>query len=107
MKWIVGPLACVAVALFVMSGCATTLSPAAARINESAKGTVSGCKYLGEVTGTSREGSVIEVLYKTGEGRAKNEALENAAKLGGTHIVWRSHIEAVPAVAMGDVYSCP
>jgi len=107
MKRIVGPFVFVAVALLVMSGCATTLSPAAARIKESAKETVSGCKYLGEVTGTSAVGSNASILYHTGEDRAKSEALENAAKLGGTHIVWRSYIETVPAIATCDVYSCP
>jgi len=106
MKRIVGPLVFVAVALFVMSGCAS-LSPAAANIKESAKETVSGCKYLGEVTGTSTVGSNASILYHTGEDRAKSAALENAAKLGGTHIVWRSYIEAVPAIARCDVYSCP
>jgi len=50
------------VLLLVMSGCATTLSPAAAKIKEAGKETVSECKYLGEVTGTSKVGSETAVL---------------------------------------------
>jgi hypothetical protein len=106
MKRIIGPFVFVAVVLFVMSGCASH-SPAAGIIKESVKETVSGCKYLGVVTGTSKAGSEVAVLYNTGKDRAKSEALENAAKLGGTHIVWRSLIDSVPAVATGDVYLCP
>ena len=106
MKRIVGPLVFVAVALFVMSGCAS-LSPAAANIKESAKETVSGCKYLGEVTGTSTMGSNASNLYHTGENKAQSEAKEKAVILGGTHIVWRSRIDATPIIVTGDVYLCP
>ena len=94
------------VLLLVMSGCATTLSPAAAKIKEAGKETVSECKYLGEVTGTSKVGSETAALYRTGKDKAKSEALEKAAKLGGTHIVWRPLIDARPIVAICDVYLC-
>jgi hypothetical protein len=94
------------VLLLVMSGCATTRSPAAAKIKEAGKETVSECKYLGKVTGTSKVGSETAVLYQTGKDKAKSEALEKAAKLGGTHIVWRPLIEARPIVAICDVYLC-
>src|SRR5512139_2440198 len=94
------------VLLLVMSGCATTHSPAASKIKEAGKETVSECKYLGEVTGTSNVGSESAVLYHTGKDRAKSDALEKAAKLGGTHIVWHPLIEARPIVAICDVYLC-
>ena len=91
--------------LLVMSGCAS-LSPTAANIKEAGKETVSACKYLGEVTGTSKVGSESAVLYHTGKDNAKKDALEKAAQLGGTHIVWRPLIDARPIVATCDVYLC-
>ena len=91
--------------LLMMSGCAS-LSPAAAKIRESGKDTVSGCKYLGEVTGTSAVGTESAVLYHTGKDNAKKDALEKAAKLGGTHVVWRPLIDARPIIAVCDVYLC-
>jgi hypothetical protein len=93
------------VLLLAMSGCAS-LSPSAAKIKEAGKETVSECKYLGEVTGTSDVGSVSEVLYQTGKDNAKKEALEKAAQLGGTHIVCRPLIDARPIIAVCDVYLC-
>jgi len=93
------------VLLSVMSGCAS-LSPSAAKIKEADKDTVAECKYLGEVTGTSNVGSESAVLYHTGKANAKKEALEKAAQLGGTHIVWRPLIEARPIIAICDVYLC-
>lgn len=92
--------------LLGMSGCATTLSPAAAKIKEGDKETVSGCKHLGEVTGTSAVGSESAVMYHTGKDRARSDALEKAAKLGGTHIMWRPLIEGRPIIAVCDVYLC-
>jgi hypothetical protein len=93
------------VLLLVMSGCAS-LSPSAAKIKEAGKDTVSGCKYLGEVTGTSKVGSESAVMFHTGKDNAKKDALEKAAKLGGTHIVWRPLIDARPIIAICDVYLC-
>lgn len=93
------------VLLLVMPGCAT-LSPGAAKIKEAGKDTVSECKYLGEVTGSSKVGSESAVLYHTGKDNAKKDALEKAAQLGGTHIVWRPLIDARPIIAICDVYLC-
>ena len=94
------------VLLSVMSGCATTLSPAAAKIREVGKENVSECKYLGEVTGSSQVGSQIDEAYHTGEDRAQSEAKEKAAQLGATHIVWRKFIKGTPVFVIGDAYLC-
>jgi hypothetical protein len=96
---------CLFVLFLAMSGCAS-LSPAAAKIKEAGKDSVSECKYLGEVTGTSRVGTESAALYHTGKDNAKKEALEKAAQLGGTHIVWRPVIDARPIIATCDVYLC-
>lgn len=93
-------------ALLLAAGCAPALSPGAARIEESGKDSMAGCKYLGEVTGTSRWGTEATILTHAGKDRAKHEAYEKAAQLGGTHIVWRSLVDGYPAVAIGDVYLC-
>ncbi len=93
------------VLLLGMSGCAS-LSPGAAKIREADKASVSGCKHLGEVTGTSAVGTESAVLYHTGKDNAKKDALEKAAKLGGTHVVWRPLIDARPIIAVCDVYLC-
>jgi hypothetical protein len=91
--------------MLAISGCAS-ISPAAAKIRESGKDAVSGCKYLGEVTGTSAVGTESAVLYHTGKDNAKKDALEKAAQLGGTHVVWRPLIDARPIIAVCDVYLC-
>jgi hypothetical protein len=93
------------VLLAVTSGCAS-ISPAAAKIREADKASVSGCKHLGEVTGTSAVGTESAVLYHTGKDNAKKDALEKAAQLGGTHVVWRPLIDARPIIAVCDVYLC-
>jgi len=90
----------------LVHGCATTLSPAAANIKDASKETVSGCKYLGEVTGSSKVGSQVALATHSGKVRAREEALEKAAQLGGTHIVWYQFVDGYPAFARGDVYSC-
>jgi hypothetical protein len=93
--------------LLAMPGCASlspSLSPGAAKIQEVEKTSVSTCKYLGEVIGTSKAGNVV---YQVGKDRARYDALEKAAKLGGTHIVWFKALESYPIKAIGDVYLCP
>lgn len=92
--------------LFPVCGCAPALSPSAAGIREAGKEAVSGCRYLGEVTGTSKVGSQVSLATHAGKDRARQEALEKAARLGGTHVVWRPIVDGYPAFAIGDVYSC-
>jgi hypothetical protein len=94
------------VLLLIMSGCAPTLSPTAANIKQVSKEIVSECKYLGKVTGSSQVGGQVAVAYHSGKDRAEGDALEKAAQLGATHIVWRQLTDGTPVVAIGDVYLC-
>jgi len=94
------------VLLLIMSGCATSRSAGASRIREVDNATVSGCKYLGEVHGSSEVGNQVPLFASVGMEKAKNEALERASQLGGTHVVWDKLIDGYPAFAKGNVYLC-
>ncbi|NVB79587.1 MAG: hypothetical protein HOV81_14415 [Kofleriaceae bacterium] len=64
-------------------GCGSkTPSPAAARIHEAEESDLTDCTFLQKVQGSASESD------KNAEMHAKNEARENAAKLGATHIRW-------------------
>lgn len=72
-----------------LTGCATALTHEASRItqvdrNDSA--TIKGCKNVGEVTGTSSYGGLF--MQEAGKNYAKNAAMNEAANMGATHVVW-------------------
>lgn len=92
--------------LLAMSGCATPRSAGASRIREVDIASVSGCKYLGKVIGSSELGNQLSLYTSNAVERAKNQALDKAAQLGGTHIVWDNLMEGFPVSMVGNVYSC-
>jgi hypothetical protein len=57
------------------------LSPAAARIIEGDETNLTDCTPLQKVKGTASEGGNAETI-------AKNQAREQAAKIGATHLRW-------------------
>lgn len=65
---------------------------------------VSGCKFVGYVSGTSGWSGVAA---DAGEANAQNEAREKAAKLGATHIVWQTVHSGWGSTANGNAYLCP
>lgn len=67
-------------------GCATTLTPEAAKIQEADEEMVKGCKFLGSMTGKSSLGIA---LPETGEANAKADLLKKAAVKGVTHVIWK------------------
>ena len=73
-------------AAFSLCSCSTAPSERASRIKEADPKMVDACTYVGEVEGTSMWGG------PGGHGAAvnnsKNEARDQAAELGATHIVW-------------------
>ena len=87
----------------VISGCATSRSIGASRIREADIATVSGCKYLGEVHGSSGWGNIAASV---GMGNAKNEACERASELGATHIVWNQIAGGYSPYVSGKAYLC-
>ena len=88
--------------LFI-SGCATSRSISASRIQDADSAMVSGCKYLGEVHGSSGWGNLAASV---GMGNAKNQASERAAELGATHIVWNQIMGGYSPSVSGKAYLC-
>lgn len=84
-------------------GCATTKSAMAAKVLQADERMVSNCKYLGDVTGTSGWGNLAA---STGINNAKNEALEQAARLGATHVVWTQVFGGYCSFVNGRAYRC-
>jgi hypothetical protein len=91
-------LACVS-----LSSCATTLSTAARGIVPADDKMVADCKFVGDVQGSSGFGNVAASV---GMENAKNEALEKAAKLGATHVVFVTVSGGYSPYATGKAYKC-
>ena len=87
----------------IVSGCATSRSVGASRIREADSTTVSGCKYLGDVHGSSGWGNLAASV---GMENAKNEAWERASELGATHIVWNQISGGYSPYVSGKAYYC-
>ncbi|MES2802038.1 MAG: hypothetical protein V4654_06060 [Bdellovibrionota bacterium] len=72
-----------------LSGCATALTHEATRItqvDQNQKSQVQNCKSMGEVVGTSSYGGLF--MQEAGKNYAKNQAMNEAANMRATHIVW-------------------
>jgi hypothetical protein len=88
-----------------LAACATTRSPTAAQILEADAAAVAQCKFVGHISGYSLLAGPGG--KKVGRENAKTEALEQAAKLGATHVVWRAVSTGDGTNADGDAYLCP
>ena len=97
-------LAAVFASVGVSTGCATGRSATATRIQEADSNMVAGCTYLGEVSGTSGWGGLAA---STGIENAKNQALEQAAKKGATHVMWNNLAGGWGPSVSGKAYRCP
>lgn len=75
-----------AILLLFLGGCATSLSERGMKVREAQRSEVQDCKTLGEVKGYSSYGGLI--MQEAGKGYAKNEALNHAANMNATHVVW-------------------
>lgn len=95
--------ALVLIATLAVSGCATTLSSAARSVKESDEKGVADCKFVGSVEGSSGFGNLAA---KVGMQNAKNEAIEKAAKLSATHIVFGEVRGGFSPSAQGRAYHC-
>jgi len=84
-------------------GCAVAPSAAAASVKDADAPTVSACKYVGDVQGSSGWGNLAA---STGMENAKNEARENAAKLGATHVVWGNVAGGASPYVSAKAYRC-
>ena len=92
-----------------LSGCATALTHEAARItqvNDSERSQVKDCKTMGEVMGTSSYGGFF--MQEAGKNYAKNQAMNEAANMGATHVVWTTAQGGFfGGSAYGVAYKCP
>jgi len=91
------------------SGCATSLTHEASRItqvNDGERSQVKECKTMGEVTGNSSYGGLF--MQEAGKNYAKNQAMNDAANMGATHIVWTlAEGGFFGGKAIGVAYKCP
>lgn len=92
------------VASAALCGCATGRSAAASRVQEADSNMVAGCTYVAEVSGTSGWGGLAA---STGIENAKNQALEQAARKGATHVVWNALAGGMGPSVSGKAYRCP
>lgn len=86
-------------------GCATTMSDKARSIIEADEGklAVESCRFVGQVTGGSGFGNLAANI---GIRNAKNEALDEASKMGATHVIWTSVNGFMGASVSGNAYNC-
>lgn len=79
MKWSI-------VLLAFLAGCVYQPSKESLVIKQVPEEQVQACHYLGNVFGTS---GYTNLALDFGEQNARNEALNRAANLGATHVVWQ------------------
>jgi hypothetical protein len=91
------------VVALLFGACATAPSRDARRIVETDPSGVSNCRYIKEVHGSSGWGGLAA---STGIENAKNEALDEAAEAGATHVVWSSLVGGFGPSASGKAYGC-
>jgi hypothetical protein len=94
----------VIIALCLVSSCATTLSPAAAKVQTADSNMVSNCKFIGTMFGSS---GMTGVARSIGADNARNDVLEQAAAKGATHVVWEGASDDYWGPnARGNAYKC-
>lgn len=91
------------VSLVAISGCATTLSTSARNVKDADITIIEKCNFLGDVQGSSGWGNLAA---SAGMQNAKNEAREEAAAMGATHIIWTSLVGGYSPYATGKAYLC-
>lgn len=88
---------------FMLSGCATSLSPRAVNVKDADFRIVESCQFVGDVHGSSGWGNLAA---STGIQNAKNEAREQAASMGATHVVWGGVAGGYSPYVNGKAYIC-
>lgn len=91
------------VSLVTLSSCTTTLSASARNVKDADITIIEKCNFLGDVQGSSGWGNLAA---SAGMQNAKNEAREEAAVMGATHIVWTSVAGGYSPYATGKAYLC-
>lgn len=93
------------VVALALAGCATAPTPSPSAIVEADQDAVAGCRYLGNVTGRAATGATRGQDVEANTARVK--ALEQAALLRATHVVWiLGDTVGDPARAEAAAYRC-
>jgi hypothetical protein len=87
--------------LCLLASCALEPSYRAQQVKPAYPAMVTSCTFLGGVTGGS---DIPFIAY--GEQAARYQALDAAAQLGATHIVWTDLKQGTKALAIGRAYRC-
>jgi hypothetical protein len=82
------------------SACATSLNLGAAQIHEAPPEGVAQCTFLGTVVGH------VGPFHPSALDDAKADALNHAAEVGATQVVWASISAGYGATAMAQAYRC-
>lgn len=94
----------VVAATLMLGACSTAPTERAAQVKDADAKMVEACTYVGDVEGTSIWGG------PGGHGAAmnnsKNEARDQAAKLGATHVVWSPMSQSTLTAISGRAYRC-
>jgi hypothetical protein len=93
-----------AVTGLVLSSCMTELSATGALVKEVDESAVAGCELVGKVEGTSGWEGLSSMPGIT---QGKNEALNDAANRGVTHVVWDPVSKGGPQSVTGRGFRCP
>ena len=88
---------------FFLAGCATSLSANAMRVQDADVTIVGKCTFVGDVQGSSGWGNLAA---SAGMQNAKNEAREQAAAMGATHVIWTGIAGGYSPFATGKAYAC-
>lgn len=89
--------------LSILVGCATVPSDEALRVRDADETVVAGCRFLGQVQGSSGWGGLAA---SAGMENSKTEARQRAASLGASHIVWQAVTGGYSPYASGRAYAC-
>lgn len=88
----------------VIAACASAPPQDLGTVIDADAATVTGCRYLGEVSGTPRW---IGGAAALADQHARQQARAQAARLGATHIVWTGVYNASTLSVRGKAYRCP
>jgi len=91
------------IAFVAMTGCTTSLSARAMKVQDADTVTVARCRFVGDVQGSSGWGNLAA---SAGMQNAKNEGREQAATMGATHVIWTGVAGGYSPYATGKAYSC-
>lgn len=86
-----------------MAGCVTSPTAGGSLVRDADDRMVESCEYIGDVGGSSGWGGAAA---RRGVESSRNQARNQAADRGGTHIVWSDAAGGYSPSAFGRAYRC-